>query len=29
VLLDGIIKKRMDIPAEVLKRVQRRMDSVD
>ncbi len=29
VLLDGIIKKRMDIPAEVLKRVRRRMKSVE
>ena len=29
VLLEGIIKKRMDIPADVLKQVRRRMDSVE
>lgn len=28
VLLEGIIKKRMDIPADVLKGIRRRMDSV-
>lgn len=29
VLLDGIIKKRMDIPPEVLKKVRRRMENVE
>lgn len=29
VLLDGIIKKRTDIPAEVLKKVRRRMANVE
>jgi hypothetical protein len=29
VVLDGIVKKRMDIPAEVLKRVRRRMNDVE
>ena len=29
VLLDGFVKKRMDIPAEALKRVRRRMDNVE
>ena len=29
VLLEGMIKKRMDIPRETLKRVRRRMDSIE